>query len=129
MAHTKGLSEKKNDWSTLDRVSSSPITRVEVRVMCEEKLDKEQYVVNHCEAVDGEQSFRDMIDECQGPVCIGSIEFVPSRVLEELDPIAFRCGMSDYMDSEHVEIDGEWYLQQDVLDIEYEWEELDRKDN
>lgn len=30
---------------------------------------------------------------------IGYIEFEPSRVLEEMDPIAYNCGLNDYYDS------------------------------
>lgn len=91
----------------------------------EQEDNREQYVIDHCDTVDGEQLFRGMIDECQDPVCIGSIEFTPSRVLEELDLIAFRCGVSDYMDSDEqfVEIDGEYYLQIDVDSAEADWDD------
>ena len=40
-----------------------------------------------------------MIDDCSEEVKIGNITFSPSRVLKELDPIAYRCGLGDYLDS------------------------------
>jgi hypothetical protein len=34
----------------------------------------------------------------QGYVVVGGMEFLPSRVLEEMDPVAYRCGFTDYLD-------------------------------
>ena len=45
-----------------------------------------------------EEMYDDMIDEIYGEVNVG-ITFNASRVLKELDPIAYRCGFNDYMDS------------------------------
>ena len=44
------------------------------------------------------QEFRDFLDE-EGTVKIGSLEFYPSQIVEELDPTSFRCGLNDYLDS------------------------------
>ncbi len=46
-----------------------------------------------------EQRFEAMLDDCYPMVQIGDMEFEPSRVLKEVDPIAFRVGMFDYADS------------------------------
>ena len=43
--------------------------------------------------------YDEMINETTNIIKIGYIEFEPSRVLEELDPIAYRCGLNDYYDS------------------------------
>ena len=45
-----------------------------------------------------EEMYDDMIDEIYGEVKVG-VTFNASRVLKELDPIAYRCGFSDYVDS------------------------------
>jgi|TARA_Y100000361_G_scaffold74050_1_gene65550 hypothetical protein len=45
-----------------------------------------------------EEMYDDMIDEIYGEVKVG-VTFNASRVLKELDPIAYRCGFNDYMDS------------------------------
>ena len=45
-----------------------------------------------------EEMYNDMIDEIYGEVKVG-VTFSASRVLKELDPIAYGCGFNDYMDS------------------------------
>ena len=44
-----------------------------------------------------EDGFRDALD-CGDMVKIGSLEYLPSQVLEAVDPIAFRIGVSEYAD-------------------------------
>lgn len=71
-----------------------------------------EHVKSECSPVDMEQRFRDMIDECYSFDKIGGpfSHMSPSRVLEEVDPTAFRCGVSNQSDSENVyEIDGDYY--------------------
>lgn len=43
--------------------------------------------------------YDDMINETTDTIKIGYIEFEPSRALEEMDPIAYNCGLNDYYDS------------------------------
>ena len=42
-----------------------------------------------------EQKFKDELDDTYGTVSFGDFSFEPSRILEELDPIAFRDGLSN----------------------------------
>lgn len=50
----------------------------------------------------GEESlmamYDDMIDETTGEVVIGSLTYAASRVLREVDPIAYRVGFSEWLD-------------------------------
>ena len=46
---------------------------------------------------EAEAMYDSMIDE-GGPVTVAGIDFVPSRALKLLDPIAYRTGFSDYAD-------------------------------
>lgn len=39
------------------------------------------------------------LDECYPMVSIGYSEFYPSTVLKECDPISYRIGFADYVDS------------------------------
>ena len=48
--------------------------------------------------------YRDEIDECHD-VKIFGMSFCASRVLEELDPIAFNCGFSDWLDGNELTIE------------------------
>jgi len=43
--------------------------------------------------------YNEMLDELYSPISIVGIEFDPSRVLKELDPIAYQCGFNDWLDS------------------------------
>tara|TARA_R100001082_G_C4234642_1_gene104720 strand:- start:98 stop:325 length:228 start_codon:yes stop_codon:yes gene_type:complete len=44
-------------------------------------------------------SYNNMIDDCSPMVRIGNLEYMPSEVLKRVDPIAYRCGLNDYLDS------------------------------
>jgi hypothetical protein len=59
-----------------------------------------------------------MLDECFPDCEIAGMSFTTSRALKELDPTAFRCGESDYIDSlSLVEINGDYY-EQDAVEAE-----------
>jgi hypothetical protein len=62
---------------------------------------------------DTEQDYREWLDSLNGEIRVGSITWDASYVLENLDPIAFRCGFSDYTDSQdlhEISIDGKLYF-------------------
>ena len=44
--------------------------------------------------------YNEMLDECYPLVKFGELEYLPSRVLKEIDPIAYQCGFNDWVDSE-----------------------------
>lgn len=50
------------------------------------------------ESDDYEEQYNDLLNE-SGLVYIGGIEFDPSDILKKLDPIAYRCGLLDYINS------------------------------
>lgn len=50
--------------------------------------------------------YDEMLDE-QGEITIGSLVYYPSTVLERVDPIAYRIGLSEYYDS----ISDEYYCE------------------
>ena len=84
--------------------------------------------------IDIEQRYRDMLDECYPEVDAGGLTFAVSRVIEELDPTAFRCGAVDYADSLVTdrqisdEIDGEHYDYDEVGEIIAEVEDEEEAD-
>ncbi len=70
------------------------------------------HVVSELNAIDVEQRFRDMLDEIYDFDNVGGpfSHMLPSEVLEEMDPIAFRCGCADHSSSEDwYEINGDQY--------------------
>lgn len=42
-----------------------------------------------------ENNFDDFLDEIYEPYKMGNLTFYPSKILSELDPIAYRCAMAD----------------------------------
>jgi hypothetical protein len=98
------------------------------------EAELEKRVKEELKPIDLEQLYRDMLDECEPEVRVAGLCFCASRIVEELDPTAFRCGVNDYADSligESIseEIDGEYYNLDEVNDIRDEVEsELDEKE-
>ena len=42
--------------------------------------------------------YDEMLDETNPVVVIGGLTYLPSQVLREVDPIAYRVGFADYLD-------------------------------
>ena len=49
-----------------------------------------------------EEEFRELLD--LEPITIGSLEYSKSYVWEQIDPIAYRCTLADYMSDQASEI-------------------------
>lgn len=103
--------------------------------MSKKTLDSklEKRVKAELEPVDVEQIYRDMLDECEPEVNVAGLSFVPSRVVEELDPVAFRCGVNDYVaslvgETLSEEIDGNHYDLEEVNEIIEEIESEESED-
>lgn len=66
-----------------------------------------------------EETYKDLIDELDGVITVASIKFCASRILEELDPVAFRCGLNDYVDSLEITEDEDYRaLESELSDLE-----------
>lgn len=48
---------------------------------------------------DLKEQYDELLDEIYGEVKLGNLTFSPSRIIRELDPIAYRTGLNDYEDS------------------------------
>ena len=53
---------------------------------------------------DAQERYEDMLDS-EGPVNVAGLEFLPSRILREMDPTAYKCGLFDYVDAEGIDSD------------------------
>nr|DAE88324.1 MAG TPA: hypothetical protein [Caudoviricetes sp.] len=74
---------------------------------------------------DYENDYKDLLDE-GGAVMVGGCEFFPSRILRELDPIAYRCGLNDYIDNIDPSDDANYCdLCDELADLEAELEEVE----
>ena len=45
------------------------------------------------------EMYDEMLDDCEGPVELCGMTYSASQVLREVDPVAYRCGFNDYVDS------------------------------
>ena len=78
---------------------------------------------------DYEEQYDDMLNDCYDEV----FNILPSRILSECDPIAYSCGMDEYLDSLDVSDDPNYQeleeelanVQSEIEDIEEEIEELE----
>lgn len=55
------------------------------------------------------QRYDDMLDDCNGDIEIMGMKYCTSRVLREVDPIAYNCGFSDYVSSlydDNIKVEG-----------------------
>lgn len=73
-----------------------------------------------------DEKYDKWLDEIYGEIMIGNISFLPSRILRELDPIAYRCGFSDYIDSLDIEDDEDYQeLQTELEEVKEELADLE----
>ena len=76
------------------------------------------------EESDYESSYDDMLDDCYPEV----FNILPSRILSKCDPIAYRCGLSDYLDGLDVSDDTNYQkLEQELEELQAELEELEEE--
>lgn len=69
----------------------------------------EEYLAENLDPIDQDAYYEEMLD-CEGTVTVGGLEFYPSRILKELDPIAYNCGKLDlFGTSDFQEYEGEYY--------------------
>lgn len=65
-----------------------------------------------------EEMYANYIDDCHEPVVVAGITFDASKVLQECDPIAFRCGLSEEQSRVQSELE-EAIDNEDDSDIEW----------
>lgn len=97
----------------------------------EQRIEELQYQIDNFDKSEfaDEQGYDDWLDEISGEVTIGSLSYSASRVLSQVDPIAYRCGFSDYVDGLDNE-DFEEYtaLVDELEELELELEELEESE-
>lgn len=59
-------------------------------------ISAKQSEIDNFEYECSDDEFSDWIDSIYPEVSVGSLTFSPSEIMKELDPIAYRCGKSDY---------------------------------
>ena len=89
---------------------------------------KKQREFFELEGDDYSEGFDDMLDE-EGDVVILGMHYCRSNVLKEVDPIAYRCCLSDYLSSLDVEDDPKYKaLCEQIEELEYELELIEKEE-
>jgi len=71
---------------------------------CKE-LDIEHELFWEYDAINEDEAYADMLNECYPMIDVCGYQYEPANALESLDPIAYRCGLADYISSE---LDENW---------------------
>ena len=79
-----------------------------------------------CDPDDLADQFDECLDEA-GSIKVAGCTFYPSQILKECDPVAYRCGLNDFADSEFDKEDTEEYqsLQEEIYQLESDIEDLE----
>ena len=54
--------------------------------------------------IDDYDAYDESLDS-EGTVTVAGMEFYPSHILKELDPVAYSCGYSDWVDSDQCDLE------------------------
>jgi hypothetical protein len=76
------------------------------------------FSVNNGQVDISKEQYADMLDECHEPVVVCGMTYSAGRVLQKLDPVAFRCGLGDYESEVQSELE-EAIDNEDDSDIEW----------
>jgi len=94
----------------------------------EAQIEAKQSEIDNFEYECSESEYDEMLDDCCPTVEVAGITFYPSDVLKSCDPIAYRCGKSDY-ESEYDVSDCADYqdLEAELLQLEEHLESLEEQ--
>ena len=85
---------------------------------------------------DYEDQFDESLDDSIPEIEIGCLTYSPSHVLKNVDPVAYRCSLNDFVDSQFDASETDEYkalqdeidqLQSDIEDLENEIEDLENQ--
>lgn len=79
--------------------------------------DEDGSIITEDEAYD---RYDDMLDGVVEDMVIGDLTFSASQVLKECDPIAYRCGFSDFESSQ---IEDEVWFEDNPTEDDTDWEQ------
>ncbi len=76
----------------------------------------EAFIAEELTAPDLESIYDSILDDIYSFEKVGGPfeTMLPSRVLKEVDPIAYRCGLNDWADQDFMEVNGESYWKEEV---------------
>lgn len=118
--------------NTIEQVKTQ-IAEVEEQIVNKQaEIESKQNEINSFEYECSDEVYNNMLDDCYEEVNVCGCIYQPSEALKQLDPIAYRCGKSDYeseydLDNceEYIDLKDELEeLESDLEDLESELEDL-----
>ena len=99
----------------------------EIRKMQSQIADKEkQQEQIELDPYDYEDQFDESLDDSIPEIEIGCLTYSPSHVLKNVDPVAYRCSLNDFVDSlDASETDGYKALQEEIDQLQSDIEDLE----
>lgn len=92
----KNLNSETNEMTTIEALKGQ-IDNAEYKIrIIESEIKSKQSEIDNFEYECSDDEYDEMIDDCSDEVNIFGMTYSPSQVLKELDPVAYRCGKSDY---------------------------------
>ena len=101
--------------------------------MSEKDLKIEKYLEDNCEPIteeDVDEQYDNMLNETT-QTCEFCSSYGASRILKEVDPVAYRCGRADFEDTlndDYIQFGDVWYKKDDVVEAEEALEEPDKEE-
>lgn len=102
------------------------------------EVNNKTYNVDSSDIIDDEdmeERYKDLLDECYGDVNIAGYDYRTSEALESVDPVAYRCGLADYISSDYAEArcpDTDEFFgyvrEEELEELEEEEEELEEEE-
>ena len=109
----------------------------EIELKRDEITNKQKEINNFkIDPYEHEEDYKENLDS-EGEVNVCGLTFSPSKIIEELDPTAYRCGLIDFVDSLDVADDPGYKeleeeletLEDELTDLENELEELEEEED
>lgn len=82
---------------------------------------------------DHEQIFSELLDDIYGEVSICGLSYSAAYAFRECDPVAFQCGLHDYLSNNAIELGESYFYEDQILDLvekietDKAFEELDNR--
>lgn len=115
------------------------MTTIELKAAIEAKkleIKEKQAEIDSFEIEVSDSDYDDYLDEVNGEVEVCGMSYSASSVLKNVDPIAYRCGKNDYIDSLDKEDNDDYQdlisekdnLESELEDLEAELEEAEENE-
>lgn len=105
-------------------------------VIARNNLKAKQQEMADYEISRDDSDYRDYLNDSEEPVTICGLEYAAGYALEQVDPVAFRCALNDWVDSLDKEeeedykelMEEEEELEDEIADLEEKIEELEQEE-